>query len=131
MGDRKTRITQEECEKRTWPHNHRCRYTHGFECEDCGVFFPIDSIGYKRHEHPSTLWMAIWNLGAGEKPKVTDRAEIDRLIKICDGLHLLPDETLLVEIAKLEAWLLAHGVRDATKATSIELKDDYASPKNK
>ena len=123
MADRKNRITQEECEKRTWPHNNRCRYTIGFQCEDCGAWFPVESIGYKRHEYPSTLWMAIWNLGAGEKPKVKDRKEIDRLVKICDSLNKLPDEVLLAEIGKLETWLREHNVPDANKATTIELKD--------
>lgn len=125
MADRKNRlISKEECEGRKWPHNNRCRYTHGFKCEDCGTFFPIESIGYKRHEYPSTLWMAIWNYRAGitRKGGHVDEKEIEELIARCDGLIKLPDESLLHWIAEIEKWLRQHRILSAHKATNVELK---------
>lgn len=32
-------MTREQCEAGAWPHNHRCRFTSGFYCEDCGTWF--------------------------------------------------------------------------------------------
>ena len=45
-------------------HNHRCRYTHGFYCEDCNKFFPISSPTYRSDELLSTLWMVMHNINA-------------------------------------------------------------------
>lgn len=45
-------------------HNQRCRYTHGYYCEDCGTFFPKDSEVYKQTELPWDLSMALHNIDA-------------------------------------------------------------------
>jgi hypothetical protein len=49
--------THEEC-----LHNQRMRYTHGYYCEDCDIFFDNNSETYKRTELPSDIWMVIRNL---------------------------------------------------------------------
>ena len=44
------------------PHNQRCRYTHGFHCEDCDTFFPIESATYRSGELLCSLWMVMNNI---------------------------------------------------------------------
>ena len=56
-------LTIEECRKQKYPHNQRCRYTHGFQCDDCGTFIPKDSEEYLRTEGLSDYWMSIHNIG--------------------------------------------------------------------
>jgi len=43
-------------------HNARCRYTHGFFCEDCCTFFGKDSPTYRSDELLSTLWCVMHNI---------------------------------------------------------------------
>lgn len=57
-------MTAAECRRQEWPHEHRCRYTSGFFCEDCLTFFATDSPDYLRYELPSTLGMVISNIAA-------------------------------------------------------------------
>jgi hypothetical protein len=116
----KMQMRLDECEHRKWPHNNRCRYENGFQCEDCGTFFPLDSMGYKRYEYPSTLWMAIWNLSA--KSKKDKENTISILLNCCDYLYELQDEPLLETIAYLEYWLTVHGVPDVHAATTVTLR---------
>lgn len=49
-------MTFEECETQEYPHNHRCRFIHGFFCNDCGTFFPKDRQTFMRYEYMFTLW---------------------------------------------------------------------------
>ena len=46
-------------------HNQKCRYTHGFYCEECGTFFPKESATYRSGEYLSSLWMVLHNINAG------------------------------------------------------------------
>ena len=43
-------------------HNARCRYTHGFYCEDCHTFFPKDSPTYRSGELLHSLWAVLNNI---------------------------------------------------------------------
>jgi len=43
-------------------HNARCRYTHGFYCEDCETFFSKDSPTYRAGELLSSIWMVLNNI---------------------------------------------------------------------
>lgn len=45
-------------------HNARCRFTHGFLCEDCDTFFAKDSPVYRAGELLSSLWLALNNINA-------------------------------------------------------------------
>lgn len=45
-------------------HSHRCRYTHGFYCEDCATFFDKDSPTYRSGELLSSIWMVLHNIDA-------------------------------------------------------------------
>lgn len=42
-------------------HNARCRYTHGYICEDCGSFINKDTLEYFMTEGCSDIWMALHN----------------------------------------------------------------------
>lgn len=57
-------------------HNQRCRYTHGFYCEDCKTFFPVDSPTYRSDELLSSIWMVLNNINADRqqkgKPKLSE-----------------------------------------------------------
>jgi hypothetical protein len=33
-------MTRAQCEAEPFPHNHRCRFTDGFYCEDCATWVP-------------------------------------------------------------------------------------------
>jgi len=43
-------------------HNHRCRYTDGFYCEDCNTFFGKDTPTYRSGELLSSIWMVLHNI---------------------------------------------------------------------
>lgn len=43
-------------------HNQRCRYSHGFYCEDCNTFFPKDSSTYRSDELLSSIHMVLNNI---------------------------------------------------------------------
>ncbi len=54
-------------------HNQRCRYEHGFYCEDCKTFFGKDSSTYRKGELLFSIWMVLNNINvdeyrAGRKP---------------------------------------------------------------
>jgi hypothetical protein len=85
-------------------HNHRCRYTTGFFCEDCHTFFDKDSPTYRSGEYLSELWMACHNINAralqAHQPERKDALAMrDRI-----GIGLVhPDYEAL--IAEVEAFL--------------------------
>ena len=43
-------------------HNARCRYIHGFYCEDCKTFFPKESPTYRKEELIDSIWMVLNNI---------------------------------------------------------------------
>jgi hypothetical protein len=43
-------MSYDECVRRSYPHNQRMRFTHGFYCEDCGNFYPEKSLEYQLHQ---------------------------------------------------------------------------------
>lgn len=47
--------------KRKHPHNARCRYTHGYKCEDCGEFIKSGTLEYFMTESISGIWMTLNN----------------------------------------------------------------------
>lgn len=44
-------------------HNARCRYTHGYQCEDCNKFIKQGTLEYFMTEGCSDIWMALHNRG--------------------------------------------------------------------
>lgn len=67
-------------------HNQRCRYTHGFYCEDCNVFFSKHSPTYRSSELLSSIWMVLNNINAARSrtnlPKLEDVDQIQNKIGI-------------------------------------------------
>lgn len=65
--------------KNTLPcmHNARCRYTHGYYCEDCGDFINKGTLEYFMTEGVIDIWMAIHNRSTEYKlnEKLTDLKE--------------------------------------------------------
>jgi hypothetical protein len=55
-------LTIDECRNQKYPHNQRCRYTHGFQCDDCGTFIHKDSEEYLRTEELNSYDMSIHNI---------------------------------------------------------------------
>ena len=54
----------EQCLEGEFPHNERTRWTHGFECRECGLWFNKGDIGYEIFEgryNPDHVWMALNN----------------------------------------------------------------------
>ena len=112
-------MTPEECEKRAWPHNQRCRYTHGFHCEDCDTFFPRESPTYRRHEEISSLEMVIHNIGCdygkAKEPKPPEiEAFYDRTRH--KAVMMLTDAEVEALIDELMTFIHAHG-KNADSAT--------------
>ena len=88
-------------------HNNRCRYTHGFYCEDCGTFFPKESPTYRSDEYLAELWMACHNINAralqDNKPAVPEAIAMrDRI-----GTRTKHTDYELL-ISEVEAFLMAH-----------------------
>ena len=48
----------------TCTHNQRCRYAHGFFCEDCNTFFARNSATYRSGELLRSIWMVLNNINA-------------------------------------------------------------------
>lgn len=89
-------------------HDHRCRYTHGFYCEDCDRFFSKESATYRSGEYLCMLWMACANVNAealqAGKPEVVDAIKMRDKIGI--GKKHEDYEGL---IAEAEALLAKYG----------------------
>jgi len=45
-------------------HNHRNRFSDGFFCEDCGIFFQKDSPTYRKTELLSDIYLVLHNVNA-------------------------------------------------------------------
>lgn len=60
-------------------HNVRSRYTHGFYCRDCQMFFDKDSPTYRSDELLSSIWMVLNNINADRC-----RAGLDVLKDVAD-----------------------------------------------
>lgn len=81
-------LTIEECRDRKYPHNQRCRYTNGFQCDDCGTFFGIETEDYILSEKLSTLSISIWNTGVFFNRKNEEwPPELRKLEKLCKELQ--------------------------------------------
>lgn len=86
------KLTPFECSHREWPHNHRCRYSNGFYCEDCKTFYDENSHDYICSEMLSSCWMGIHNCTVdyvcAEKEDETP-LELVRLKEDCEKLQEL------------------------------------------
>jgi len=100
-------------------HNHRCRYTHGYLCEDCRQFFPRDSVTYRSTELLSSLWMVLHNLDASSQQK-GGPPRLDAITvrdKLNIGGEFDPDYEAL--IAEAEAVMKKYGVNDRSADVPI------------
>ena len=90
-------------------HNQRCRYTHGFYCEDCHTFFDKNSATYRSGEMLSSIWMVLHNINANSLqaggPEIAEAVAMRDKIGI--GLHHEKYEAL---IAAAEEVMARHGV---------------------
>lgn len=84
-------------------HNARCRYTHGFYCEDCHTFFSKDSPTYRSDELLSSIWMVLHNINA--ELGQADKEPIEEVTELADriGIGIKHDnyEELITEAEKL------------------------------
>lgn len=48
-----------KCETNGYKHNSRCRYTHGYLCEDCYRFIPKGSLEFFVTEEITSIWMVL------------------------------------------------------------------------
>ncbi len=78
-----------KCITKGYPHNSRCRCTHGFLCTDCGEFFAKESAGYARYELPSSLSMVIHNIRADALRADKTAPEVEDML---DALRTVPRE---------------------------------------
>ena len=98
-------------------HNHRCRYTHGFYCEDCNEFFPKKSATYRSGEYMSSLWMACHNVNA--KALQAGLPEVLEAIEMRDKIGIGQKHENYEElITEAEAFLAKHG-KDGDSAEVI------------
>ena len=101
-------------------HNQRCRYTHGFYCEDCNTFFDTGSATYRSGEMLDSIWTVLHNINAGSLQAVgMGVAEaLAMRDKIGSGLRHENYEAL---IAEAEEVMTRHGVTD--KSACVILSD--------
>src|SRR4030043_257589 len=79
-------MSYDDCIKRTYPHNNRCRFTTGFYCEDCGNFYKKGSNEYELHAgnlNPLELWIA-YNNKAVEIYRKSNNAESEEYKKLIE-----------------------------------------------
>lgn len=101
-------------------HNQRCRWTHGFQCEDCNTFFPLESPTYRRSEYLGTCWMALHNVNSRRhRAKVDPHADVAEL---CDRIGVGQDHFDDYEelIGEAEAMLAKYG--SSPEAAQVTLK---------
>jgi hypothetical protein len=101
-------------------HNQRCRYTHGFYCEECHQFFPLDSPTYRSGEMLENIGLVLWNLNVkqyreGLPPFDDCKAFLAKMdANRIEGEYRYRDPEIL--IAEAEAIMKSHGAtaKDAT-----------------
>ena len=101
-------------------HNKRCRYTHGFYCEDCKTFFPKDSPTYRQDELMSSLWMAISNINAERYQKGLQPYNDIEAMKQEIGIGIKHDNYEDI-ITRAELLLAIHNKN--SKSATITLKE--------
>lgn len=125
-------MTPEQCRAQKWPHNHRCRYTSGFYCEDCETFYDKDSEDWQRYELPGIIWDSLHNLGA-------DCIAMDvpipgRLRELMDHVQAARDiDSPMVRsfvLNKAMAFLGCAGIEDPEKNTILTLNNPNAPRRN-
>ena len=100
-------------------HNQRCRYTHGFYCEDCNTFFKKDSPTYRSGELLSSIWMVLNNINvdlfrAGEAKDEEVKKMKDKI-----GIGIVHDNyEELIE----DAEVIMGKYRTNSEAANLELK---------
>lgn len=102
-------------------HNNRCRYTNGFYCDDCEIFFPKNSPTYRREEYPFTLILVIHDIradclrnGKAVPPEV--RELMDRL----EQAKRLSDAGLDMVLTDALVFIHSHGQTD--ESATVEIK---------
>lgn len=67
-------------------HNQRSRYTSGYYCRDCRVFFDANSPTYRSGELLDSIWMVLNNINAervrAKEPKIKEVADLKEEIGI-------------------------------------------------
>lgn len=89
------------------PHRHRCRFVHGYLCEDCRSFFPRESETYRRTEWPDELSMVLHNINVqivregGERIPEIDQAGDDLRPRPCPERAIVAAERMVAKYAGL------------------------------
>lgn len=99
-------------------HNQRCRYTHGFYCEDCKTFFPKDSPTYRSGELLKSIWSVLHNINA-ERIQVGD-PEIAEVLTMKNkiGIGKKHDDYEAL-IAEAEIIMKKYGVTSDSSSVTI------------
>ncbi len=100
-------------------HNNKCRYTHGFYCEDCNKFFSKGSLIYRSTELLCDIWMVLHNINADRNRKgLPDDKEVSMMInKIGIGKKHKNYEAIIIQAEKIMTRY--HVTSDSA---SVELK---------
>lgn len=100
-------------------HNQKCRYTHGFYCEDCNQFFSKDSTVYRSTELLSNIYMVLWNINADRNRKgLSDDKEVSMMInKIGIEKKHKNYEAIIIQAEKIMTRYHVH-----SDSASVELK---------
>ena len=67
-------------------HNQRCRYTHGFYCEDCDTFFSKESEAYRQDELLGNLYLGLHNINADSH--ISGHGDIKEIVDMMDKIGI-------------------------------------------
>ena len=100
-------------------HNQRCRYTHGFYCEDCETFFDKDSSTYRSGELLSSIWMTLHNINVALVRSGKDANAVITAMRDKIGIDIEHDnyEELITEA---EFVMARHGVNSESCAVVLD-----------
>ena len=90
-------------------HNRRCRFTHGYYCEDCNCFFEKAGPTYRSTELMSKIWMVLNNINVELKDagKTVDEEVAQLKERIGIGKDHAGDYEELIAVA--QSLLARHG----------------------
>lgn len=101
-------------------HTQRCRYTHGFYCEDCDTFFGAGSATYRSGEMLSSIWTVLHNINAYSLQ--AGGLEVAEALAMRDKIGIgLRHENYEALIAEATEVMTRHGV--TAKSACVVLHD--------
>lgn len=96
-------------------HNTRCRYTTGYYCEDCNIFFDKDTQTYRKTELLSNIWCVLHNINVESMRK--NNQEIKEIRELLNKIGIHEEKENYEELIAESEIMMKEYNKDSNSAT--------------